>query len=73
MGKMVRGGWSSHEGCNQIYQVYGQNSDVTYIINEMRNYRKNGGNPALRITKTEIKSEFSLLQNLQIFIWMSGC
>ena len=49
---MVRGFWSSHEACNVIYEVYGQNSTVIYIINEMIKDRKNGGNPALRITQT---------------------
>ena len=61
IGEMVRGGRSSHEACNRNYEVYGQNSTVTYIIDEMRKDRKNGGNPALRITQTSIKSEFSLL------------
>ena len=48
--EMVRGGWSSHEACNRIYEVYVQNSTVTYIIKKMRKDRKNGGNRALRIT-----------------------
>ena len=49
---MERGGWSSQEAYNRIYEVYGHNSTVTYIIDEMRKDSKNSGNPALRITQT---------------------
>ena len=50
--EMVRVNWSSHEACNQIYKMYGQNSTVTYIINEIRKDRKNGRKPgALYYTK----------------------
>ena len=49
---MERGGWSSQEAYNRIYEVYGHNSTVTYIINEMIKDGKNRENPALRITLT---------------------
>ena len=42
---MVRGGWSSHEACFLIYEVYGHSSTVTYIIIEMRKDGGNGGKP----------------------------
>lgn len=48
--EMVRCGWSSHEACNKIYEAYGQQSPVTYIINEMRKDKKLGGHPSLRVT-----------------------
>ena len=51
IGEMVRSGWSLHEACNRIYEVNGQNSNVTQIINEMRKDRENRGNASLRITK----------------------
>jgi len=43
IGEMVLCGWSSYEACNKIYNVYGPNKNVTYIINAMRTDRKSGG------------------------------
>ena len=48
--EMVRSGWSAHDACNRLYEVYGHNSTVTQIINRMRTDRKNGGHPELRMT-----------------------
>ena len=53
VGQMVRSGWNAAEACNKIYSVYGQQSSVTNIINQMRKDRKNGGNPALRTLNNE--------------------
>ena len=47
VGQMVICGWNAAKSCNIIYTVYGQQSSVTSIINQMRKDRKNGGNPAL--------------------------
>ena len=41
---------SLHEACNLIYELYGHNSTVTHIINEMINDRGNGVKPSLCIT-----------------------
>ena len=49
---MVRSGWSSHEACDRIYEVYGHNSTVTRIINEMRKYGENRGKPELSMKQT---------------------
>ena len=53
VGQMVRCGWNAAEACNKIYTVYGQQSNITIIINQMRKDRKNGGNPALRTLNIE--------------------
>ena len=34
--EMVRSGWSAHDACNRMYEVYGESSSVTQIINQMR-------------------------------------
>ena len=49
--EMVRSGWSAHEACNKIYDVYGANQTVTSITNQLRKDRNNGGHPALRVTQ----------------------
>jgi len=49
---MVRSGWSANDACNRIYEVYGESSSVTQIINQMRRDRRNGGHPALRIIQS---------------------
>ena len=36
IGEMIRCGWSSDEACNKIYETYGAQKNVTYIINQMR-------------------------------------
>ena len=50
--EMVRSGWSAHDACNRMYEVYGESSSVTQIINQMRRDRRNGGHPALRIIQS---------------------
>ena len=37
IGEMIRSGWSSDEACNKIYEAYGAQKNITYIINQMRN------------------------------------
>ena len=49
--EMIRSGWSAHDACNKIYEVYGANQTITSITNQMRKDRKNGGHPALRVTQ----------------------
>ena len=45
-------GWSLHEVCNRIYEVYRHNSTVTRIVNEIIKDRETRLSQALRITKT---------------------
>ena len=49
IGEMIRSGWSSDEACNKIYEAYGAQKNITYIINQMRKDKKNGGHPSLRM------------------------
>jgi len=49
--EMVTSGLSANEACNRIYEVYGESSSVTQIINQMRRDRRNGGHPALRLVQ----------------------
>ena len=37
--RLIRAG---HTACDRIYNVYGQDKSVTYIINKLKNDRRNG-------------------------------
>ena len=47
--EMVRSGWDANTACTKIYEVYGANQAVTYIINQMRKDKMTGGHPSLKI------------------------
>lgn len=49
--EMIRSGWSAHDACNKIYEVYESNQTITSITNQMRKDRQNGGHPALRVVQ----------------------
>ena len=49
--EMIRSGWSAHDACNKIYDVYGANQTITSITNQMKKDRRNGGHPALRVVQ----------------------
>ena len=50
--EMVKSGWSANEACNRIYEVCGESSSVTQIINRMRRDRRSGRYPALRMIQS---------------------
>jgi hypothetical protein len=45
--ELVRAGHTAQVAIDRIYQVYGQASTVTSIINQMRQDRRTGGHPQL--------------------------
>jgi hypothetical protein len=47
--ELVRAGWTAQAAIDRIYTVYGANATVTTIINQMRNDRRHGGHPDLRV------------------------
>jgi len=42
-------GWSANAVCDRIYETYGRNQSVTYIINRMLQDHKTGRHPNLRV------------------------
>ena len=46
---LVRAGYSSQVAIDRIYQAYGRHKSVTWIINQMRKDRVQGGHPNLRV------------------------
>ena len=47
--EMVQSGMEADVACDRIYDVYGRNQSVTFILDCLKRDRRHGGNPALRI------------------------
>jgi hypothetical protein len=45
----VRAGCTAQQAIKKIYSVYGEGETVTYIVNQMRQDRQQGGHPKLQI------------------------
>lgn len=48
MEHLIRSGYTYHDACARIYQVYGENQRVSYILNQIIFHRKHNTSPLMR-------------------------
>ena len=46
---LVRAGYTAHTAIDRIYETYGQDKTVTYILMQMIRDRRTGGHSLLRV------------------------